>query len=110
MYTSPSSDQDFERRRQLAAEEARAVYGRSVVSPTASAASVPAPEPIPPAEESAVFASSPVSSERSGGLSSLFSRFKEDDLLLIALFFLLFNESKKDDPLILLILAVLFFT
>ncbi|MBQ4322374.1 MAG: hypothetical protein IJC19_00390 [Clostridia bacterium] len=58
--------------------------------------------------ESAV--ASALSSSLFGGVRSLLSRVKEDDLLILGLLFLLFNESDRDDPLILIILAALLFT
>lgn len=44
------------------------------------------------------------------GLSGLFNRFQEDDLVLALVFFIIFNERNEDDWVLLIILAALFLT
>lgn len=44
-----------------------------------------------------------------GGLSNIFSRIQEDDLVLILVFLIIFKEHNEDDLILMAILAVLFF-
>lgn len=44
------------------------------------------------------------------GISGLFNRFQEDDLVLALVFFIIFNERNEDDWVLLIILAALFLT
>lgn len=44
------------------------------------------------------------------GLSGIFNRLQEDDVVLAAVFFIIFNENNEDDILLLFILGALFFT
>ena len=99
MYTSVS-DAEYRMRRAKAEREARSAYARASASP-------PHKQEDPPLESAA---DSALSSSLFGGVRSLLSRVKEDDLLILGLLFLLFNESDRDDPLILIILAALLFT
>lgn len=89
-----SSDTDYLYRRAKAEQEARsagqkATLAQSVAPPPCSS------EPSRPA---------------AGGLSHLFSRLKDDDLLILALLFLILNESDQEDPLMVILLAALLFS
>ncbi len=97
MYSSVS-EAEYQVRRAKAEEDARKAYNRSDRSKSSDAGTSESecnPSILPASK---------------GGLSGIFSRIKDDDLLLLAILFLLFNDNKDDDPLILIILAVLFLT
>lgn len=97
MYSSVS-EAEYQFRRAKAEEDARKAYDRSDRSKPSDS------------DKSEAECNAPVLSSSKGGLSGIFSRIKDDDLLLLAILFLLFNENEDDDPLILIILAVLFLT
>ena len=97
MYSSVS-EAEYQVRRAKAEEDARRAYDRSDRSKPSDS------------NKAEAECNASVLSPSKGGLSGVFARIKDDDLLLIAILFLLFNENKDDDPLILIILAVLFLT